>query len=257
MSYNEIFSRNTLYWSEEFQNFLKNKYIAVIGLGGVGGYALEALCRLGISNFLIADFDTVSISNINRQIFALNSTLNLKKTEAAKKRLLDINPDINLEIRDDFLDEEDFPLLFETKPDFIVDAIDVVRSKIALLKYAKSYDIKVISSFGAGNRMDASRLHVTDISEIKSNDVFVKNVISKLKKYAGINSGIWTVWSSEHARNLKKIRNTEKIKKGNGSEIEITKITPASNAIVPAVSGLLSANKILEIFFLEFNEHIS
>lgn len=251
--YNEIFDRNKLYWGEDFQNYLKNKYIAVIGLGGVGGFALEALCRLGISKFLIADFDKISISNINRQIIALHSTVGMKKTEAFEKRLKDINPDVELIIHDDFLEEENFSSMFNEKPDFIVDAIDTVKSKIGLLKYAKENNIQIISSFGAGNRMDGSKLYISDISEIKVKDSFVKNLLSKLKKYANIESGILAVSSMEKPKNLEKIKNFEKIEKNNGEILEFTKFTPASNAIVPAISGYLMANKILEIFYENYN----
>ncbi len=251
--YNEIFDRNKLYWGEDFQNYLKNKYIAVIGLGGVGGFALEALCRLGISKFLIADFDKISISNINRQIIALHSMVGMKKTEAFEKRLKDINPDVKLIIHDDFLEEENFSSMFNEKPDFIVDAIDTVKSKIGLLKYAKENNIQIISSFGAGNRMDGSKLYISDISEIKVKDSFVKNLLSKLKKYANIESGILVVSSMEKPKNLEKIKNFEKIEKNNGEILEFTKFTPASNAIVPAISGYLMANKILEIFYENYN----
>lgn len=251
--YNEIFNRNKLYWGDDFQNCLKNKYVAIIGLGGVGGFALEALCRLGISKFLIADFDMVSISNINRQIIALHSTVGMKKTQAFEKRLKDINPEVELIVYDGFLDEENYPEIFKIKPDFVVDAIDTVKSKIGLLKYAKENDIPIISSFGAGNRMDGSKLYVSDISEIKVKDSFVKNLLSKLKKFANIESGILVVSSMEKPKNLEKIKNFEKIEKNNGEILEFTKFTPASNAIVPAISGYLMANKILEIFYENFN----
>ena len=144
---NEIFSRNILYWGQDFQNFLRTRNIFVFGLGGVGGYALEALCRTGIENFTIIDYDTISKSNINRQIIALNSTIGHKKTEIFKKRLLDINPNINLRIFDDFYTEEKNKKIFNEKPDFIVDAIDSLKSKIKLIKYSKENNIKIITSF--------------------------------------------------------------------------------------------------------------
>lgn len=253
LMYDEIFQRNKLYWGDDFQLYLKNKYVAIIGLGGVGGYALEALCRLGINKILIADFDTVSISNINRQLIALNSNINMKKTDAFKKRLYDINPDIELIVYDGFIDEENFKEIFTVKPDFIIDAIDTIKPKISLIKYAKENNINIISSFGAGNRMDASKLYVCDISEIQYKDNFTKNLLSKLKKYANIDKGIWAVASLEHAKNLQKIKNVEKIQKNNGEIIEFTKFTPASNAIVPAVSGLLAVNCVLQVFYGEFN----
>lgn len=254
MNYDEAFSRNKLYWGEDFQNYLKERYIAVIGLGGVGGFALEALARLGISNFLIADFDRVSVSNINRQIIALNSAVGMKKTEAFEKRLKDINPDVNLKIYDGFLDWEVYFEIFKDKPDFIVDAIDTIKSKVSLLKYAKENKIPVISSFGAGNRMDGSKLYVCDLAEIQYKDNFIKNLLSKLKKYADTESGIWVVASTEHAKNTEKVKNIEKIQKNNGEIVEFAKFTPASNSIVPAIAGYLAANKILEILY---KNHIS
>ena len=100
----EIFSRNTMYWGDDFQEYLKGLHIAVFGLGGVGGYALDAFVRAGVGTFSIVDFDTVSKSNINRQIIALNSTVGLKKTEVFNKRMKDINPDAKIFVYDDFYD---------------------------------------------------------------------------------------------------------------------------------------------------------
>ena len=103
---NDTFDRNVMYWGEDFQEFLKSLNIAVFGLGGVGGYALEALCRAGVGSFCIVDFDSVSKSNINRQIIALNSTDGHKKTEVFAKRLKDINTFVNLKIVEHFYDED-------------------------------------------------------------------------------------------------------------------------------------------------------
>ncbi len=253
---NEIFSRNILYWGQDFQNFLRTRNIFVFGLGGVGGYALEALCRTGIENFTIIDYDTISKSNINRQIIALNSTIGHKKTEIFKKRLLDINPNINLRIFDDFYTEEKNKKIFNEKPDFIVDAIDSLKSKIKLIKYSKENNIKIITSFGAGNRIDCTKLKITDLSEVKSNDQFIKNILSKLKK-ENIFNNLPVVWSEEKAKNLKKIKTIEKIKNKNGDLIELTKFTPASTPIVPAVVGYIMANHILNYFYINFCKKIS
>ena len=251
----EIFSRNILYWGQDFQNFLKEKNVFVFGLGGVGGYALEALCRAGIENFSIIDYDIISKSNINRQIIALNSTIGYKKTEIFKKRLEDINPNINLTTIDDFYSEEKNSEIFNKKPDFIVDAIDSLKSKIKLIKYAKSNNINIITSFGAGNRMDCTKLKITDLAEIKSNDQFIKNVLSKLKK-ENIFDNLPVVWSEEKAKSLKKIKTTEKISDKNGTLIELTKFTPASTPIVPAVAGYLMANYILNYFYVNFYKEV-
>lgn len=248
---NDTFDRNIMYWGENFQEFLKSLNIAVFGLGGVGGYALEALCRAGVGSFCIVDFDVVSKSNINRQIIALNSTVGYKKTEVFTKRLKDINPFVNLKIVDDFYDEEYGEKIFDGNFDFIVDAIDTLRAKIALLKYCYYHDIKVITSFGAGNRLDASRLRLSDISEITSKCSFVKNVLLRLKK-EGIEENLPVVWSDESPKSLQKVKNIEKITKKNGEQIELTKFTPASTPVVPAMSGLLCANYILNYFYGNF-----
>ena len=248
---NDTFDRNIMHWGEDFQEFLKSLNIAVFGLGGVGGYALEALCRAGVGSFCIVDFDSVSKSNINRQIIALNSTVGHKKTEVFAKRLKDINPFVNLKIVDDFYDEEYGEKFFDENFDFIVDAIDTLRAKIALLKYCYYHDIKVITSFGAGNRLDASRLRLSDISEITSKCSFVKNVLLRLKK-EGIEANLPVVWSDESPKSLQKVKNIEKITKKNGEQIELTKFTPASTPVVPAMSGLLCANYILNYFYKNF-----
>ena len=188
-----IFSRNELYWGKEFQEHLFNLKIAVFGLGGVGGFALEALARAGVGHFLIVDFDTVSRSNINRQLIALNSAVGRKKTEIFKERLFDINPEVSVQVYDGFFDKDTADKVFSgdftlNNTDFIVDAIDTVESKIELIKLAKENGIKIVSSLGAGNRMDGTKLFVADISEVKAfggaKDSFVKNVLHKLKKYA-------------------------------------------------------------------------
>lgn len=264
-----IFSRNELYWGKDFQKHLSGLKIAVFGLGGVGGLALEALARAGIGHFLIVDFDTISKTNINRQLIALNSTVGRKKTEVFKERLLDINPDIQIQVYDGFFDENTQNKVFSGEfsvspgkagkaggPDFIVDTIDTVKSKIELIKFAKENGVEIVSSFGAGNRMDATKLFVADISEIKAlggaKDSFVKNVLNKLKKYAGVEEGLTVVSSSEKAHNEKKISTLETVSTEDGKSVQYTKITPASTPVVPAVAGYLMANFILKTCYNNF-----
>ena len=178
---NEIFSRNELYWGEAFQKNLASKNICILGLGGVGGYTAEMLVRAGIHNLTLVDFDTVSTSNINRQIIALQSTVGQKKTALFEKRLKDINPNINLKLVDDFY-SENLKLDF-TEFDYVVDAIDSLRSKIHLLETCYKLNVPIISSMGAGNRIDPTQLYICDISEIENkNAPFVSNIIYQLKK---------------------------------------------------------------------------
>lgn len=253
----EIFSRNILFWGEDFQNQLKNKNVFVFGLGGVGGFALDALARSGIGNFTIIDFDTVSKSNINRQLIALNSTIGQKKTSLFEKRLKDINPEVKVKIIDDFYDETMNESLFSTDstnyPDFIIDAIDSLRAKVKLIKFAHQNKIPVITSFGAGNKLDCTKLKIADISEIKSNDQFIKNVISKLKKEE-VTSNIPVVYSIEKAHSERKIKTVEKITKKDGSIVELTKFTPASTPFVPSVAGYFMANYVINVFYNNYKQ---
>lgn len=233
------FSRNELIWGKEKQLRLKDKKVYVFGLGGVGGFALESLARAGVSNFTIVDFDEVSESNLNRQIIALTSTIGCKKTELFKQRLLDINADIKVNCVCDFYSEKLRDRIFKEKPDYVVDAIDTMRSKIDLLVYCKEIGIPVITSMGAGNRLDPTQLYISDISEIENKKcTFTKNVLYQLKK-RGIESGIPAVTSKECPNVLEKVSVIENIETNSGEKIEFTKITPGSTPFVPAVAGYL------------------
>ena len=169
MNLSDIFSRNIILWGEDFQKSLAEKCVLVAGLGGVGGYALEALARAGIGKFKIIDFDTVEVSNINRQIIALNSTLNEHKTEIFEKRLKDINPEIQIEKYTKFYSKELNNEVFEGI-DFVVDAIDTMRYKVDLIESAVGRKIPIVSAFGAGNRINPTKLKIVDISEIKNKE---------------------------------------------------------------------------------------
>lgn len=234
---NEIFSRNIMYWGEQNQQELRTKHVFIFGIGGVGGYCAEALVRAGIGKITLIDFDEASPSNINRQIIALHSTVGKKKTELFKKRLLDINPDLKITIIDSFYDESQNDMLFSAKPDYVIDAIDTQKAKIALINYCYKHNIPIFSSMGAGNRIDPTKLFIADISEYhKANCSFVKNLIYNLKKN-GIKSGITCVFSSEKpkkpmTRVISTIQTNENI---------IKKISPSSTPFVPPVAGFYLA----------------
>ena len=225
----ELFSRNELLWGKDFQKSLSEKCVLVAGLGGVGGYALEALARSGVGKFKIIDFDTVEKSNINRQIIALNSTIGQSKTELFEKRLKDINPDIKIKTYNQFYTNELNEEIFDGV-DLVIDAIDTMRYKVELVESSTNFKIPIISAFGAGNRLDPAKLKIVDISEItKPNDAFSKNILYQLKK-RGIEKGITVVMSEEVP-----IKPKEKIigKLGDGSN----KIRVGSCVFVPAVMG--------------------
>ncbi len=243
---NELFSRNILFWGEEFQKDLASKNICILGLGGVGGYTAEMLARAGIENLTLIDFDTVSRSNINRQIIALNSTIGHAKTELFYQRLNDINPNIKLTCINNFYGENlkiDF-----TKFDYIVDAIDSMRSKIHLLETCYQLNVPIISSMGAGNRIDPTQLYICDISQIENkNAPFVSNIIYQLKK-RGIEKGIKVVASREKPFSQEKVNELERIETQDGEIIEFNKIIPASTPFVASTAGILMAYQIIKDF---------
>lgn len=249
----EIFKRNSLYWSEDNQNLLAQKSVVVFGLGGVGGYCVEALARSGVGNLTIVDFDRVSKSNINRQIIALHSTIGEKKTVLFEKRLKDINPEINLKIVDDFYNSEELIIDFDAEQyDFVADAIDTMRSKIHLLETCYKNEIPVISSMGAGNRIDPTKLYISDLKDIENkNAPFVSNVIYQLKKL-GITEGITFVSSREKPYVQEKISENEKITTNNGLDIEFNKIVPASTPFVASVAGIYMASYIVQNLIKDF-----
>lgn len=247
MRRNTIFSRNELFWGEKNQELLSKAHVAVFGLGGVGGFCAEALARAGIGELTIVDFDTVSTSNINRQLVALHSTVGQSKAKLFEARLKDINPQIKLNIIDDFyINNNSTPQLINqsTRISYVADAIDTMRSKIELLETCVKENIPIISSMGAGNRIDPTKLYICDISEIENkNAPFVSNVIYQLKK-RGIEKGITVVASREKPFVREKISSTEKIETKSGETIEFTKITPASTPFVASCAGIFMAAHI-------------
>ena len=159
------FSRTALLIGEDGLEKLKRSRVAVFGVGGVGGYVVEALARSGVGALELIDKDVVSVSNINRQIIALHSTVGQYKTEVAAARARDINPDIRVDVRNVFYLPENAAEFDFTQYDYVVDAIDTVSGKIALIEQAMRANVPVISSMGAGNKLDATAFEVSDISK--------------------------------------------------------------------------------------------
>lgn len=249
----EIFKRNELLWGSENQQILAQKNVAIFGLGGVGGFCAESLARAGVGKLTIVDFDTVSQSNINRQIIALNSTVGQKKTTLFESRLKDINPNIQLNVIDDFYNDKEVIFDFKTqKYDYVADAIDTMRSKIHLLETCYKNNIPVISSMGAGNRVDPTQLYISDLKDIENkNAPFVSNVIYQLKKL-GITDGITFVSSREKPFVQEKFTENEKITTASGLGIEFNKIVPASTPFVASVAGIYMASYIVQSFLKDY-----
>lgn len=237
----DIFSRNILYWGADAQRKITNSHVAVFGLGGVGGYCAEALARSGVGSITIVDFDKISTTNINRQLVALKSTVGGLKTELFYSRLKDINPKLNISFSSNFYTED----FYFDDIDFVADAIDTMRSKINLLTRCYEKKIPIISSMGAGNRIDPTKLYISDISEIHDKKApFVSNILYQLKK-RGIDTGITVVASDEKPFVQEKISELEKVVTKDGEQIEFNKIIPSSTPFVAPTAGLFMASYIV------------
>lgn len=197
MSYNWN-TRTELLLGADRMEHLAHSHVLVVGLGGVGAYAAEQICRAGIGKMTLVDADTVNESNINRQLPALHSTLGKPKAEVVAQRLLDINPRMKLTVVCEFLrDERTEELLSATKYDFIVDAIDSLSPKAFLLYHALNRDIPIVSSMGAGAKVDPSQVKLADIS--KTCNCALAKAVRKRLRGMGVNKGIPVVFSTEMA----------------------------------------------------------
>lgn len=203
---------------------LKDARVAVFGLGGVGSYVVEALARSGVGELHIVDKDVVDVTNINRQLYALGSTVGMRKTEVARKRILDINPSARVVEHCRSFNNENFEFPF-VDVDYIVDAIDDVDAKIALVQRAKEFGKPIICAMGAGNKLEPTKFRVADISE--THTCPLAKVVRKRLAELGI-SGVKTVFSTE--------KRAPKVK----SE------AIASCAFVPSVAGLIIAGEVVK-----------
>ena len=225
----EQFQRTELLLGTQAMEHLQQMHIAIFGLGGVGGYSAEALVRSGVGAVDLIDNDIVSITNLNRQIIALHSTLKRPKTEVMCERLLDINPNLNVTIRNCFFLPENSNEFDFTKYDYIIDAVDTITAKIELVLKAKEVNTPIISSMGTGNKLNPSEFMVADLYET-SVCPLAKVMRRELKK-RGITK-LKVVYSKE-------------LPKMKGKNME-GKIIPTSTAFVPPVAGLLIASEVIK-----------
>lgn len=227
----EAFSRTEMLFGKENVEKLKNKKVIVFGIGGVGGYVCEALARTGVGTIDLVDNDTVSESNINRQIIALHSTIGRYKTEVMKERMMDINPNIEVGVYNTFYTQENSNQFDFSKYDYIVDAIDTVSGKIDLVLQAQNHGIPIISSMGAGNKIDPCAFKIADI--YKTSVCPLARVMRTELRKRGVKE-LKVVYSEETPVNL-----TDKTK-------ERGKYIPASCAFIPSVVGLIISSEIIK-----------
>ncbi|MBQ7781892.1 MAG: tRNA threonylcarbamoyladenosine dehydratase [Lachnospiraceae bacterium] len=236
------FSRTRLLLGEEPIEKLKKATVAVFGIGGVGGYTVEALARSGVGKLVLVDNDTVSLTNINRQIIALHSTVGRYKTEVMRERILDINPNAQVEIHTCFFLPENASQFDFSEYDYVVDAVDTVTAKIEIIMQAKAKSVPVISAMGAGNKLDATKFVVTDI--YKTQMCPLAKVMRKELRNRGVNN-LKVVYSEEPALTPKVIPEKETCDK-EVQENTARRSTPGSIAYVPSVAGLLLAQEVIE-----------
>ena len=232
---NEQFFRTAMLLGEEAMERLKNAHVAVFGIGGVGGYVVEALARAGIGHLSLIDSDTISLSNLNRQLLATHSTLGMPKVEAARNRILDINPEAQVEVYPIFYTPETAHLLDFTRFNYIVDAIDTVTGKLALVEQANAAHTPIICCMGTGNKLDASAFQVSDIS--KTSMCPLARVMRKELGKRGI-------------RHLKVVYSQEEALTPTGWEEEAAAIgkrqIPGSVSFVPGAAGLILAGEVIQ-----------
>ena len=233
--------RTELLLGEEKLNLLRNANVLVVGVGGVGAYAAEMIVRAGVGRMTIDDADKVSESNINRQLVALHSTIGREKCDILAERLKDINPELQLSVVNRFIkDDETDALLDSDKFDYVVDAIDTLSPKLALIKGALDRGIPLVSSMGAGAKTDPTLMEIKDIA--KTHHCPLAHMLRKRLHKIGIKRGFWAVFSPEPVREGAMILCEEQNKKSNVGTI----------SYIPAMFGIGCASVVVRDLVGEF-----
>ena len=242
------FSRTELLLGKEAIEKLRKSRVAVFGIGGVGGYAVEALARSGVGTLDLIDDDKICLTNINRQIYAVHSTIGQYKVDVAKERIFDICPDIKVNTHKCFFMPDTANDFDFTEYDYVIDAIDTVTGKLEIIKRAKSVKVPVISAMGAGNKLDPTAFKVADIYETKVCPL--ARVMRQELRKAGIKD-LKVVYSEEEPiRPIDDMeiscRNHCICPPGTARKCTIRRDIPGSNAFVPSVAGLIIASEVIK-----------
>ncbi|MCR5354402.1 MAG: tRNA threonylcarbamoyladenosine dehydratase [Lachnospiraceae bacterium] len=236
---NREFTRTALLLGQEAVEKLQGSRVAIFGVGGVGGYVCEALVRSGVGAFDLIDKDVVDVTNLNRQIIATQSTVGRPKVEVMRERMLDINPEVLVNVRECFFLPENATDFDFANYDFVVDCVDTVTAKIQIIMQAKEAGVPVISSMGAGNKMDASRFKVADI--YKTNVDPLARVMRRELKKRGVKK-LTVVYSDEEPMTpVGDAHSPESAVEPEGR----VKQTPGSVAFVPGAAGLIIAGEVV------------
>ena len=237
------FSRTQLLLGQPAMEKLNNARVAVFGLGGVGGYTVEALARSGVGALDLIDHDTISPTNINRQLLALHSTVGMSKAEAAKNRVLDINPQCKVTVHETFYGPDTAALFDFKKYDYIVDAIDTVTAKLQLIERAKEAGTPILCCLGTGNKLDATKFQITDIS--KTSVCPLARIMRKELRKRGIEH-LKVVYSKELPMTpIQPAQAEAPVGTDTRPGTTARKDTPGSISFVPAAAGLLLASAVV------------
>ena len=228
------FSRTELLIGEVGLQKLRQSTVMVLGVGGVGSHCIEALARSGVGTLILVDNDTVSLTNINRQSIAYHSTVGQFKTKVMKERILDINPEAEVITHELFVLPENMNEIFDRKVDYIIDAIDTVTAKLALVVYAKEQGIPILSCMGTGNKLHPEMFQIADIS--KTSVCPLCKVMRKELKARGI-SHLKVLFSEEKPIDVSE--------KDSGEDKGMRRALPGSVAFVPPVAGLIIAGEVI------------
>ncbi len=233
------FNRTKLLIGEDGFEKLKAARVAVVGLGGVGSYAVEALVRAGIGHFLIVDFDVVNLTNLNRQLLALHETIGKPKVDILRERMLSINPNVSIIVHNVFCAQDNRHDIIK-EVDYVIDAIDSLGPKVGLLEYAIQSGFKVISVMGAGNRLDPGKICISDIN--KSHNCPLAKRVRKFLRRRGINGGFPCVFSSESAIKPDEDEDTpDELIIHRGRERK----TVGSISYMPSIMGMMAASWVI------------
>ncbi len=241
---NQTFARFSMLIGDEGIEILKKSNVIVFGIGGVGSYIVESFARSGIGNITMVDFDEISESNINRQLHSLHSTIGRSKVEVMRERLLDINPECNIKLIKEMVINNINEILNAEKYDFVIDAIDVISSKINLIEYCLENNIPIISSMGFGNKMHPEMIEIAKIE--KTSICPMARMVRKILKKKNL-TGLTVAFSKEpnlvpNKSDTFKYELPTEFRENNDIP---RKITPGSNAFVPGTAGFIISSYVI------------
>lgn len=235
------FTRTQMLIGEKGLDILQHSKVLIFGVGGVGSFTVEALARAGIGSLVLVDYDLLDETNINRQIPALFSTIGRFKVDILRDRIRDINPESKVVVYKEKVSAENVKLFFEKPPSYVVDAIDMISGKKAIIETALQFKIPIISAMGAGNRLDPSKIKIGDLSETAGSGCSLARIMRRELKKQGITKGVQVVYSTElPAKCIDKAVSR----------------TPGSISFVPSVAGLFLAAQVINDLLKQTEGHV-